>query len=368
MANENIENTAPVPVQPLPPPLETVENEHETPAPKKIKRGRWVLFGILGILLLAAIGASIGYGMAIKARMAAATEQKYVQATVQYELAMQDQKDGKLDMARQRLEYVIQIYPEFPLAVEKLTEVMMAIGQSGTQIAATSAPVITPEATKDTRAAAELYADVQTQFANSQWTELLTTIRSIRDSDPTYEAVKLDGFYYLALRNDGIVKIQNGDLEMGLYEFALADQMAPIDTDAESYRTWARLYLTGASYWNIDWEQVTTYFSQLYAMVPNLMDSSSMTVTMRYGKGLELWGDAFAASGDFCSAVPKYEASAGITWSQPLVDKIDQANQGCAGQPPTPEGGVAPTPVPSETIPVPETPTDTSVPTDVPVP
>lgn len=365
MEKENIENTAPMPVKPTPPPIDAEIEKDATPAPRKQKRGRLILFGILGIILLVAIGAGAGYAFAINARMNAEIEQKYVRATTQFELALQDQKDGKLDMARQRLEYVIQIYPDFPQAGDKLAEVLLAIGQSGTQIAATSTPVITPEPTKDTRAAEELFKDAQTQYANGQWTDLLTTIRSIRDSNPTFEAVKLDGYYYMALRNDGILKIQSGNLEVGLYEFALADQMAPIDTDAESYRTWARLYLTGASYWNIDWEKVTSYFSQLYTMVPNLMDSSAMTVTMRYSKGLELWGDALASAGDNCSAVEKYQASAGITWSQALVDKISNAQNLCStqGEFPATKAPDKPTATPGSTdVPIAtETPSPTEV-------
>lgn len=365
MTKENIENTTPMPLKPGSDQVEPQGEIAETPAPKKkVKRGKWVLFGILGIILLTAIGAALGYGLAINARLKAETEKKYVLATTQFELALQDQRDGKLDMARQRLEYVITVYPEYPQAGDKLAEVLMAIGQSGTPITATAAPSITPEPTKDTRAAEELFKDAQTQFANSQWTDLLTTVRAIRDSNPTYEAVKLDGYYYMALRNDGIIKIQSGNLEVGLYEFALASQIAPIDTDAESYRTWARLYLTGASYWGLSWEQFTTYFSQLYAMVPNMMDSSGMTVTMRYTQGLEFWGDSLAAGGDYCSAVSKYEASAGITWSQAIIDKIDNAKRECEKQNTVPTVKKTENP-PTETA-TPETPI-TPQPTEPPV-
>jgi len=52
-------------------------------------------------------------------------------------------------------------------------------------------------------------------------------------------------------------------------------------------------------------------------MVPNLIDSSGKTVRQRYTQALELWGDQYAAGGDFCSAVPKYEASLQVTNPRP---------------------------------------------------
>jgi hypothetical protein len=64
-----------------------------------------------------------------------------------------------------------------------------------------------------------------------------------------------------------------------MYDMSLAEQFGPLDKEADTYRTWARLYITGASFWEIDWEQVINYFSQVYAAVPMLRDGSGVTAS-----------------------------------------------------------------------------------------
>jgi len=76
-------------------------------------------------------------------------------------------------------------------------------------------------------------------------------------------------------------------------------------------------------------------------MVPNLIDSSGKTVRQRYTQALELWGDQYAAGGDFCSAVPKYEASLQVTNSQAMEEKLGAARTGCENQPPATENAAA---------------------------
>ena len=344
MTNRPSEDTAPRPVQP-----ETNQGSTQTPVEhgkKKPGRGRWIFYGILGVLILAILGSGVGYGLAIQERKTAEEEQRYVLATTQYELALQDQRDGRLSMALNRIEYVMTVYPEFPGIDDKLKEILLTIGTSSTPVTAAPETALTPEPTKDTRAVSELLLALKTQYDNKEWDTAIQTVKSIRDVDPSYEVIKVDGMYYGALRNAGISMIQKGNLETGLYYLALAETMAPIDTDAEAYRIWSRMYLTGASWWGIDWEKVTIYFSQLNDMVPNLIDSSGKTVRQRYTQALELWGDQYAAGGDFCSAVPKYEASLQVTNSQAMEEKLGVARTGCENQPPATE---TPQPTASET-------------------
>jgi tetratricopeptide (TPR) repeat protein len=350
MTSQPSEDTTPNPVHPNSEP-----GIQETPVetkPRKKSHGRWILYGILTIIVLTAIGAAVGYGLAIQKRKAAEQDQRYVAATTQFELALQDQRMGNLSMARNRIEYVMTVYPEFPGASDKLAEILLAIGTSSTPVATAPSLVPTPEPTKDTRAVSELFQALKTQYGNKDWDTALQTVRSIRDADPSFEVIKVDGMYYGALRNAGISMIQKGNLETGLYYLALAETMAPIDTDAESYRVWSRMYLTGASWWGINWEKVTLYFSQLNDMVPDLIDSSGMTVRSRLTKALEAWGDQLAATGDFCSAVPKYEASLKATNSKAMEDKLGAARASCETQPPATD---TPQPTPTETItPTPE--------------
>jgi hypothetical protein len=202
----------------------------------------------------------------------------------------------------------------------------------------------------DTKSLSALLSQAQAQYNASDWGGLYTSVTSLRDVDPTYEAIKVDGLYYSALRNRGVSEIQAGNLEIGLYDFALAEDMAPIDKDADSYRQWAIMYLNAGSWWNVNWQNAVDQFASLYGMVPQLMDSSGITVTERYARALEGYGDSLQQALDWCNAVPQY-VQAGTIFNIPgLNEKITQAQEYCAAPPPTPTPTVdpyAPTPTPT---------------------
>ena len=51
--------------------------------------------------------------------------------------------------------------------------------------------------------------------------------------------------------------------------------------EADSYRQWASWYITGASFWEVNWGQAVTYFGYVVPVAPNLYDSSYITATNR---------------------------------------------------------------------------------------
>jgi len=325
----------------------------EEPTPNKKKHGGWVWVGILGMLVITAIGTAIGYKMAIDLRQRGELNERLVTATTQFELAIKNEQEGNLDLARQRLEYILEIYPDFPGLDEKLTDVMLAIAltQGPSQLTTPNPNETTPAnvtvvPTKDTKNLATLLNQAQAQLEAKDWTGLLTTVQTIRNLDPFYEAVKMDGLYYMALRNNGIAKVKEGSLEVGIYYFALAEQMAPIDNEAESYRIWARMYDNAGSYWEFDMQQAAALFSELYPLVPNLVDSSGITVRSRYARALEGYGDYLQQTLLWCEAVPQFEASIGIVSSTALSEKLTKAREYCANPPPTPTPVTTPTPTP----------------------
>ncbi|MBA4374597.1 MAG: hypothetical protein C0401_00295 [Anaerolinea sp.] len=321
------------------PTIESEEMVIEERKSKKTRRGKWIWLGILIMLLIAMAGSTIGYSSALKIRLAEETNKRLVLATTQFELALQDQQAGRLDMSLQRLKYILTIYSKYPGIDEKLKEVMLALAlnQAAAPVTnSTAQPAITPVATRDTRATSVLLKQAQDQLAASDWHGLLISVNSLRDIDPKYEPIKVDGLLYYALRYNGVSKIQNGNLEVGLYYFAMAEQLAPIDTDAESYRTWAKMYLNAASWYGINWQKAANGFSQLVGLVPNLMDISGVTAKQRYAKSLEGNGDYLQATNAWCDAVSQYEASNGVLSNQGLVEKLIQARELCANPPATP--------------------------------
>lgn len=334
--------------------IDTSELQPEKPIRKK--HTAWIWIGILGMLVIIAIGSGIGYKMAIDLRNKQELNQRLVLATTQFELALNDEKSGNLDLARQRLEYILKIYPTYPGLDEKLKDVMLASALTKGPLDLTTpvpnetvtvaAPVVP---TVDTKNLSILFNQAQAQLSGKDWTGLLATVLNMRNIDPFFQAVKVDGMYYMALRNNGIDKIKEGSLEVGLYYFSLAQQFAPIDNDAESYRIWARMYDNAGSYWQINMQQAAALYSELYALVPNLVDSSGITVRSRYAGALEGYGDYLQQTFMWCDAVPQFESAMGIKASDALNTKLTQAREYCANPPATPtptEDPNAPTPTP----------------------
>ena len=298
MLTPNTEETAPIRVQPT----------ESGPSEKKIRKPRrwpWVLLGILLILLLGAGGAFLGYRNALTVKIATANSQKALAAATQFELGLADQKAGNFGLARQRFEWVISVDPNFPGAAQKLTEVMLAAAVVNTPTPQPS-PTLTP--TPDTRGVDALLGQAQSDLRNKQWQAAIDTLETLRKDDINYHAVDVDGMYYIALRNLGVENIlSDGNLEGGIYDLTLAERFGPLDRDADGYRTWARYYITGASFWAIDWSQVIFYFAQVVPAFPNLRDGSGKTATERYRVALEKYGDQLAGQGDYCGARDQYK-------------------------------------------------------------
>ena len=298
MVTQNTEETAPIKVQPT----------SGGPAIKKIRKPRrwpWILLGILLKILLGAFGAYLGYKNALTEKIAAANSQNALAASTQFELGLADQKAGNLAQARQRFEWVISKDPSFPGAAQKLTEVMLAQAVVNTPTPQPS-PTLTP--TPDTRGVDALFAQSQSDLRKKQWQAAIDTLETLRKDNINYHAVDVDGMYYIALRNLGVQNIlSDGNLEGGIYDLTLAERFGPLDRDADGYRTWARYYITGASFWGIDWSQVISYFSQVVPAFPNLRDGSGKTATERYRVALEKYGDQLAVQGDYCGARDQYK-------------------------------------------------------------
>ncbi len=334
--------------------------EISEPQPVKKKHGLWVWIGILVMLVIAAIGTGVGYKMALDLRTREELSQRLVIATTQFELALRDEKNGNLDLARRRLEYVLGIYPAYPGLDEKLKDVMLSIALTkGPSQLTTPVPNETPSEavtivpTTDTKNLGVLLNQAKAQLAAKDWSGLFSTVLTIRNLDPFYEPITVDGLYYMALRNNGITKVKEGSLEVGIYYFALAEQIAPLDTDAESYRIWARMYDNAGSYWQINMQQAAALFSELYPLVPNLVDSSGISVRSRYAAALEGYGDYLQQTFLWCEAVPQYEASMGVVSSSALSEKLTKAREYCSNPPPTPTPITTPTPTVDPNLPTP---------------
>lgn len=304
---------------------------------------RAVLLGLLMVLVAALISGSLGYYSGIRQRKAEEENQRLTLATTHYKYGMEAMTSGNYEVARIQFEYVIQIYPSFPDITEKYSEVIINLTKTQQ---ATIMPTQTP--TLDVQGAQALFQQAQTDMANQDWCKAVDTLNGLRDEDHTYQTLTVDGMVWTSLRNCAIKKISSdGDLEGGLYYLSLAEKFAPLDHDAVNYSTWARLYVTGASYWDVDWAQVVAYFSQTYAAFPYLHDTSGWTAIDRYRVGLREYGKYLMSIEEYCKAQENLQLSYNIQADEEVGNLLNEAASYCQGPTAQP---LAPTPTSEVTV------------------
>jgi tetratricopeptide (TPR) repeat protein len=280
-------------------------NQKENITPLKPKRFLFIILGLLMLIIAGGAGWFFGSQEGQQLRDKEKDKAALEQATTQFELGVRELEEGRFENARKRFEFVIQIMPDFPGAQEKLTEVLIAQSIVSTP---TPVPIPTLTPTPDFRGEQELFDQSWQYLVSEEWDNAILTLDLLRDKNLQFHPVDVDGMYYIALRNRGVKRIlQDGSLEPGIYDLSLSERFAPLDNDADGYRVWARYYLTGASFWGIDWSQVVSIFAQIYPAFPNLQDSSGMTAQERYRVGLLKWGDALALQEEYCLAQEKYD-------------------------------------------------------------
>lgn len=325
---------------------------------KPSKAWRWVVaIGILALLAIAAASALGGYLSGIQQRTSFEAAMVAQKVAEQYQLGLQDMQSGQYELARQRFEYVIRLAPDYPGVTENLAKVLLELNTTATPTPVPT-PTLTP--TPDLRSAEELFSQAQILLADQKWSEAIDTLLKLRKDEPDFHAVEVDSMFYVALRNRGVQRIlTEGDLEGGTYDLALAERFGPLDIEASNMRTWADLYVTGASFWGLDWGQAAYYFGQIILVAPNLRDNTNMTATERFIIASIKYGDALAANKEWCKAQEQYQAAYGLSPDPALEATATWAGDKCREGEKPPDRTPEP---PPEATPTPEIPATTEPP------
>lgn len=269
----------------------------------------FIIFSFLtGLLLFSILTGWIGYQSGKNDYLAKANSAASDYLDEQYQLGLEDMQAGRFELALQRFEFVFTQDQSYQDAADKWVEVQLIQNSTATFSGIPITPTPTPSPTLDPRPNEELFNQSVLLINNSNWIESLDTLASLRLADPNYRTVDVDGFIYLALRNRGADRIlNNGELESGLYDFSLAEKFAPLDSEAEVYRVWARLYLLGNSFWIAYPEIAASYYSQVAFAAPYLRDASGLTSFYRYWASLLHQAEAFLEKEEWCPASDQYK-------------------------------------------------------------
>ena len=283
------------------------------------KRGRTFLLYALILIVILVLAIFSGYRSGIGIRRDTRAQAINQQIGEQFQNTLVDIEFGRYEIAKQRLEWIIENDPNFPGAQEKLTEVLVQINLQENYVPPTATPA--PTSTPDFSGVQEAFSHAQQLIAAQDWPGALSALDESRKLDPNYETSKVDGMYYFALRNRGYDLItKEGNLEGGIYYITLAERFGILDVNANGVREGARYYILGASFWELNWEQTLFYFNQVYGGWPSLWDGT-MTATDRFRIASMRYGDEFFGQDKFCDAVVQYENSQSIG---PLDDLAQQ--------------------------------------------
>lgn len=276
---------------------------------KKFPWLRIVLFGWLILILVALVSGYTGYQTGSEDRLATQVAQNTSEIDNQFQLGQQDLIAKECDRARQRFEWVLERSPDYPGAIDGLAEAIVCMNATATPtpLTPTATPTVTP--TPDLRTGEEKFEQAKAAMVDRDWDAAISSLFALRKEDADYMAVEVDSMLYVAFRNSGVYKILNlGELESGLYDLSQAELFGPLDSEANGYRSWARLYLIGASFYSVrDWAQSAFYLGQVAPFAPNLRNGNSGFAMDWYLESLEKYIEQLDEAKEWCTAADQLE-------------------------------------------------------------
>ncbi len=327
-------------------------------------------FLILALFLGTVITLSIlgGYRAGLAERDHTAATALVEELERQYNLGLDDMAAGQYTLAIQRFEYIVGVDPNYLDAAARLAEARAALNITppATVTAPGNVTPTPPGATPGLQTAPTLYAEAKAAFDAGDWDAAIQKLKATQAADPGYEDASVHGMLFSAYRNRGIESINAGVMELGLTDLDQASKLGPLDAEARQYQNWAAIYISGVSYWGLNWPQTVETFQLLYTLAPYFRDTITRLhdAHIGYARFLE-------AGGDPCGAALEYTAALEINFDQPTEDRRAAAQLVCdTGTPtpdptlftPTPDGTLTPFPTIDESATATATATETATP------
>jgi tetratricopeptide (TPR) repeat protein len=306
--------------------------EDTTPAPASLRprlgrRLTLISLVILALVLVVLAGSAYaGYQAGLTQRDTQARATQAADLDLQYRLGQADIAAGRYEVAQARFEYILQLDPHYRDTGQKLADVraLMVVTPTPTPAPVTATPSPQPSATQS-HAAADLFAQAQTEYDAANWEGVIATLSQLRGVDATYQAVKANGMLYVAYRNQGVALIAGTDIESGMFDLDKAEAIGPLDSEALNYRAWGRLYLAAQSFWGLNWGQAMEILQQLYVIAPYFHDTGTLlyTATVSYA-------DQLAHTGDNCGAAKHYAEAQALKPDVKIAEALSTAQASCA--------------------------------------
>ncbi len=226
----------------------------------------WILAG--GVLAIVVLGASAvtGYmgGQQERTDQKATEQDNLLQE--QFDLGVADLQDGRLQIARQRFEYILQTDPNYPSVHDLFDLTLQGLNQpTSTPVPPPTEVINTPTPTLSVQTLDGLFSAAQGALSQQNWDQTIDLLLALRHKDPEYQLDQVNQMFFGALRNRGLGEILNGEQEQGIYDLTLASQFGALDNQAASWQKTAEYYLYANSYFGLDWQLAAANFSGLCA-------------------------------------------------------------------------------------------------------
>jgi tetratricopeptide (TPR) repeat protein len=305
----------------------------------------WIFLFPLFMVIVLGIAGLTGYRSGLKERQVNEVEQEELALLDQFNMGVEDLTAGRYDLAKQRAEYILSVDPDNEAAIGLLDLATKALNQPTITPTSIITPTkTTPTATPDLSSMESHFEAAAAAIGRGDWTGALNLFLGLRVEYPEYRVEEVNQMMFTALRNRGYEKILQGDLEQGIYDLSLAENYAPLDNQAASWRRSAEFYLFANSYVGLDWFQAYRWFSDLCGAA--IWDSC-----YKFALSSRNYADLLVATADPCNALLPYEQSLITLFDADLAVTATEAAYMCltatAGTPtetPTLEGTLTETP------------------------
>ena len=280
--------------------------------------------GLLAILIIVlSIGgmAYWGYRAGVQQSIVWASTEVAEEVQLQYDLAVQDMEIDQPSVAVQRLEYVVQMSPDYPGSAELLEQAREAASRLALRAAV---PTETSRVAEEQFSAEELVDLLTEAYGRGDWSEAVLRASALRTINSEQLSTSVDAMLFVSLRNRGIERIDAGVLELGLTDLEHAEQIVSLDDVALQRRHWASLYLSGMTFRELNWQLTIDNLSILNQIAPNFHDTRRLL-----RESYVVYGAKLLRAQDPCLAGEQFTAALEIWVDTETTQQLTEAEKLC---------------------------------------
>lgn len=223
---------------------------------------------------------------------------------------------GNYILAQANFEEVLRYQPGNVGVQSLIVTAVVAQTPSPTPVPPTPTPAITDKG--------ELLRLMEDASERQDWDTTIRLGDQLRALDSAYEPERISQLRYQALVKRGIQRLNDGDIEAGLYDLDIASDIQPLDGQVEYLRQIAARYQNAMYFFGADWAKTIELLKELYQISPGFRD-----VAAKLFEAYVRTGDAYAGQLEWCPAEQRYTSALELAQNARVETKRVDAQQKC---------------------------------------